>query len=67
MYRRLVNLPDEMKFIIQHASLVLGVHRGQAVSQNTVIVELIQRGLASVAQEPGWKDAIESTKGGHPK
>ncbi len=36
-------------------------------SLNGLLVELIQRGLASVAQEPGWSEAIASAKGGGKK
>jgi hypothetical protein len=45
----------------------LNVTEDSRRSLNGLLCELIQRGLASVAQEPGWKDAIESAKGGGKK
>jgi hypothetical protein len=67
MKRQTINLPDDLGALIERTALHAGVWRGHSVSQNTIIVELIQRGLATVADEPGWKDAIEAAKGGEKK
>lgn len=67
MKRTTVNFPDDLGALIEHIALHAGVQQGHAVSQNTVIIKLIERGLATVADEPGWMDAIESAKGGEKK
>jgi hypothetical protein len=64
MFRTTVSLPDDLSGIINQVTLILPAVRGRRVSLNGLLVELIQRGLATVADEPGWKDAIEAAKGG---
>ena len=62
MKRQTVNFPDDLGALIGRIALYAGLEKGKAVSQNTVIVELVKIGVQAGGHTPWW-EAIEKAKG----
>lgn len=59
MYRYNLVMPEDLRDTLQRCARHLSVMRDTHVTMLDVILELLARGLATVAKEPGWNDALK--------
>ena len=59
MYRYNLAMPEHLRDTLQRCARHLSVVRGRQVTMLDVILELLARGLTTVAKEPGWNDALK--------
>ena len=64
MKRTTVNFPDDLGALIERIALHAGVQQDSAVSQNTVIVALVNLGLDAAESKPEWRKILDEAKGG---